>query len=344
MPSRVHSPALCLVALFAATAHCGVSMRAGDASAPDATIDPCASSNDPLCLDAASPSDASAMADTGPMVPPPPDVARPDGALPDGGDPGAGASEVLPAFDAETDTRVRVLVARGRARGNRHDVVAKIGDSITESASFLQDCGMGWYTLGAHAGLEPTIRYFSTRPMPEGRNPLSRQSLSATAGWTAAHALMGGATSPLAQELDATNPQWAVVMYGTNDLERFDLATYRANLARVLDTIVMRDVVPVVSTIPDRTDREPFVSRVATWNDAIRALARERHLPVVDDNAALRPLPQRGLSSDGIHPNIYDQSPTDARACVFTPEGLAHGYNMRNLTTLQILERLRAYQ
>src|SRR5687767_13584443 len=70
---------------------------------------------------------------------------RDDGPPPDS----EALSESLPEFDRETDAHVREVAAAGRARGNRADVVAKIGDSITESQSFLQDCGMGWYDLGA---------------------------------------------------------------------------------------------------------------------------------------------------------------------------------------------------
>jgi hypothetical protein len=44
--------------------------------------------------------------------------------------------------------------------GMRPDVFAKIGDSITESASFLSDIGQGWYVLGRYGALEPTIAHF----------------------------------------------------------------------------------------------------------------------------------------------------------------------------------------
>jgi hypothetical protein len=199
-------------------------------------------------------------------------------------------TEVLPAFDAATEAHVRDLVARGRARGNRHDVVAKIGDSITESASFLMDCGSGWYRLGEHPEVEPTIRYFAARMFDDGRNSLNRASLCATAGWTSGDALQGDPDSPLARELEASRPQWAIVMYGTNDLERSDVASYRANMARIVDVIEARDVVAVLSTIPPRMDGEPYASRVASFNDVVRGLARARHLPLIDYWLALEPI------------------------------------------------------
>jgi hypothetical protein len=276
--------------------------------------------------------DAGTATDAGTPAPPPPV---------DAGAPSPGpAGPALPAFDAPTAAHVRDLATRGAARGNARDVVAKIGDSITESASFLMDCGHGWYELGAYGDLGSTIQYFSARSLPGGENSLARSSLSATAGWTVADALAGGdPASPLARELDAIRPQWAVVMYGTNDLDRVDVATYRANLGRVVDLIESRAAVAVLSTIPPRADTQVAASRVGPFNDAVRALAAERHVPLLDYWAALRPLPAYGVSADGIHPNTLHGSD----ACVFTAEGLRYGYNVRSLTALQMLARLRGY-
>jgi lysophospholipase L1-like esterase len=239
-------------------------------------------------------------------------------------------------IDQATAQHVRALVQQGRARGNRHDVLAKVGDSITETQSFLYDCGMGWYALGAHAALEPTVRYFSQRALADGANSLTRQSTAATAGWSVSDATDGGESSPLARELDALRPQWALVLFGTNDLERVEPAVFRANMARALDLIESRGAVAVLSTIPPRGDGEPFASRVAAFNDAVRGLSRERHLPLVDLWSALRELPHQGASEDGVHPSIYHSD-----ACVFTPDALRYGYNVRNLATLEMLARLR---
>lgn len=251
------------------------------------------------------------------------------------------SSEVLPAFDTATDQHVRDLVARGRALGNRHAVVAKIGDSITESGSFLSDAGYGWYTLGLHPEVLPTIQYFSTVDLG-GSNSLNRASICATAGWTSGDAIAGGSSSPLVRELDAIRPQWAIIMYGTNDIDRSDLSSFAANMRTIVDITEARAVVPVLSTIPDRLDSARAASLVPSFNDAIRSIARERHLPLIDYNLALAPLPNRGLSADGIHPNTY-RIDGDTRSCDFTSAGTQFGYNVRNLTALQMLTRLRNY-
>jgi lysophospholipase L1-like esterase len=155
-------------------------------------------------------------------------------------------------------------------------------------------------------------------------------------------ALAGGDASPLVTELDALHPQWALVMYGTNDLDHVDVGTYRGTMVQLLDVIEGRSVVPVLYTIPPRQDAPDRGALSVTFADAIRSLAAERHIPLIDYNAALLALPgNHGISDDGIHPNIYvDPTSDTGDSCVFVPDALGYGYNVRNLLTLQMLARL----
>jgi lysophospholipase L1-like esterase len=245
---------------------------------------------------------------------------------------------VLPAFDSDTDAHVRQIVARGMAMGNHHEVFAKIGDSITESASFLQDCGYGWYDTAGNAAALDAIQYFSAFPLGD-RNSLNRASVCAVGGWSTDQALAGAPNAPVNAELAAIQPLWAIVMFGTNDLERFDLPTYLQNMNQLLDILEANGTVPILSTIPPRADTEPFISRAPMWVDAIRGLAQQRHLPLIDYNLALQPLPGYGLSDDGIHPSVFHDP--DDKACYFISPGLTFGYNVRNFTALVMLDRLR---
>jgi hypothetical protein len=251
------------------------------------------------------------------------------------------SGDPLPAFDAATTARVRELVAVGRARGQRHDVVAKLGDSITESRAFLFECGDGQLHPGAFPELADTVRYFTRTVLDaDGFNALTRGSLSAVGGWSVADALDGGDAAPLLAEVRAIRPQWAIVMYGTNDLERVDAETFRAQLGRALALLEDQGVVPVVSTIPPRADDPARAARVPAFNDVIRALARERHVPLVDYWAALDAVPGHGLSDDGVHPSVYMEGAT--RTCDLSEPALRYGYNVRNLLALRMLARLVA--
>ncbi len=277
------------------------------------------------------------------------DVGVPDVGVRDAGStqdvgslPGVGVA--LPAWDLATVAHVRQVRDRGVAMGNRVTVFAKIGDSITESGSFLSDVGFGWGSLGTYTALDPTIRAFRATALDrqdgEARNSFNRASVCATAGWTTSDALSGGTSSPLRRELAATRPAWAIVMYGTNDIDRGTVTTFSANLGTIVDIIEANGTVAVVSTIPDRNDGPGPAASALRFNEAIRTLTAARHIPLLDYWAAMQPLPSRGVSSDRIHPSVYAMGGS-VEPAYFTAAGLQYGYNMRNLTAIQMLDRLR---
>jgi hypothetical protein len=251
----------------------------------------------------------------------------------------------LPAWDGATVAHIRAVRARGAAMGNRLSVFAKIGDSITESGSFLSDVGFGWGSLGPYDSLQPTITFFRMTALPsqdgQTRNSFNRASVCATAGWTTSDALAGGSGSPLRRELAATRPAWAIVMYGTNDIDRGSLGSFRTNLGTIVDIAEEAGTVVVLSTIPDRNDGAGPAAAALVFNTAIRELAASRSLPLLDYWAALQALPSHGLSADRIHPSVYTTGGTTEPA-YFTEAALRFGYNMRNLTAIQALERLRS--
>jgi hypothetical protein len=247
----------------------------------------------------------------------------------------------LPTLDEATLARLRAIRAVGAARGMRDGVFAKIGDSITESGSFGHDIGHGWTELGAYSRLETTVRHFSRRAFSSNAedNSFSRASAAATAGWTTEDLLQGGDGCPAERELRALRPGFAVVMIGTNDVERVSAEDYERNLREVLRRVEARSVVPVLSTIPDHRGTPEFTARSRAFNGIIRRVASSLHIPLLDYHAALASLPNAGLSDDNIHPSAYVEN-GDTRAGVFTPAGLRNGYNVRNLTLLLMLERL----
>ncbi|MBP6835339.1 MAG: hypothetical protein KA978_31430, partial [Deltaproteobacteria bacterium] len=64
------------------------------------------------------------------------------------------------------------------------------------------------------------------------------------------------------------------------------------------------------------------------------------HVPLLDYWAALQTLPSHGVSPDRIHPSVYVTGGSTEPA-YFTEAGLRYGYNMRNLTAIQMLDRMR---
>jgi hypothetical protein len=239
------------------------------------------------------------------------------------------------------------ILAEGQRRGNRPDVFSKVGDSITVSEHFLKPVGDGLYNLGEYAYLEPAIYYFSRQPARDGRgNSFYNQTEAAGVGWSARSlldprnansAVCQPGETPLACEYRLTRPGFALIMIGTNDVTYLDEATYRRDLLRVVDATIEAGVVPVLSTIPPLPQEG---DKVDTFNAVITDIAAERSLPMMDTHAAMRDLPNQGLSSDDIHPSV---PPGGYFQAVDLENEGEYGYVARNRVTLEALYRLWAH-
>src|SRR6185295_2378391 len=80
--------------------------------------------------------------------------------------------------------------------------------------------------------------------------------------------------------LDDYHPRMVTIECGIYDVEDgVSLEEYRKNMAKALDLILARGAIPVLNTIP------PFkaqLERTKQFNEALRALAKERGVPVLD--------------------------------------------------------------
>jgi hypothetical protein len=228
--------------------------------------------------------------------------------------------------------RLRAIAAAGPDQDGA--VFAKVGDSITESTAFLHCFAGDGVELDGRDQLAGTIAHFLGGDAA-GEPPYTRDSLAATVGW-AARGPLAGEPSYLDQELAAIRPRYASVMFGTNDVGYRSHDQFGADLWTIVDQLAARGVVPLLSTIPP-IDSDPAIdARVPLFNRVIRALAQGRQLPMVDFHRELSPLPDHGLASDGVHPTA---SPLGA--CDLTADGLLDGYNLRNLITIEALDRIR---
>lgn len=214
------------------------------------------------------------------------------------------------------------------------DVFAKIGDSITVSRAFLHCFGTDAFELDGRDALWPTIAHFQAGDAA-GADPFRRESAAASVGWSVQSALRGD-PAPVDVELDALDPRFAVVMFGTNDIQARDLDGYAGHLWTLVDRLIDGGVIPLLSTVPPRDDDAEADAWVPRYNAVVRAVAQGRQVPLVDLHRALLPLPDHGLGPDRLHPNT---APTGA--CDLRPDGLRFGYNTRNLLTITALDRAR---
>jgi hypothetical protein len=248
--------------------------------------------------------------------------------------------ELVPPFDTATEVHVREVRALGVMRGMRPNVFSKIGDSMTESASFFRDIGRGWHELVGYTYLAPTVSFFRGYTFPDGNNSFDRPSLCAMGNWQAGAPLSGSPESFLSQELRYAMPAYALVLYGTNDVDRSTMDAFRTNLTALVDAIDANGTVAIMSTIPDRNDRPSALANVMSYNQVIRDIAAARHSPILDLWRVFQALPNRGVGPDGIHPSLYFRG-RDPQSAVFSAEGLQYGYNVRNLMSLIALDKVR---
>ncbi len=261
---------------------------------------------------------------------------------------------VVPALGPALAGPLEKISSRGQRFGNRPGVVAKIGDSITASPSFLQALACWPAELGPYEELRGTLGFFGRTAVPSGSeeaqcpvsNSYSRLGVAAAGGWRAADVLLPRESLPECQGLPAVScelalihPSVALIMFGTNDLKVVSATQFRLDLARVARRVSSAGTIPVISTIPPRA-LWPFSQRVARFNAEVAALAENRALPLWNYwRQMVEPgVPSGGLSRDGVHPSVLCPPCT---AIDFRPAGLTQGYALRNLGALLVLDRLR---
>jgi len=172
------------------------------------------------------------------------------------------------------------------------------------------------------------------------RSSFNRVTQAAVVGWSA-KALLAGSPTPLDQEFTAIKPAFAVIMFGTNDTYPTGVHAFEHNLMADIDAVLQRGAVPLMSTIPPRGDSAEADALVPEMNAVIRAIAQARQVPLMDYGSLLMPLPEYGLASDGVHPQVYVSS--GAHACWFTDPALQEGMNVRNLITMEALDRAKRF-
>ena len=227
-------------------------------------------------------------------------------------------------------TAMRTIASRGPSM--RDDVFAKVGDSITVSQGFLRCFDEPSVDLAGRDGLMASLSYFRDGDAA-GTSPFARASESAVVGWSAYHAVRGD-PPPVTREVMAIAPRFALVMYGTNDIGLGNIAQYGESMLTLVERLTSAGVIPVLSSIPARDDSPSANAQVPRYNLIVRGIAQGLQVPFVDLHGELAAVRDHGLGPDGIHPNTAPSG-----ACAFDDASLQYGYNVRNILSLEALER-----
>lgn len=280
---------------------------------------------------------------------------------------------IVPLINATLKARLQTILADGQSKGNRANVFAKVGDSITYSFEYLHGVGCGVENLDSHTELAATIDYFRSTDFPEAyavaregeqqithcppaSNAFNRVSAAAVVGWGAQNALEPVNTTvhpecnsgeiALDCELRLLKPAIVLIMFGTNHIGIGLDKNFQENLIQVVDRAIAQGVIPIVSTIPPRLDQPnevPLTPFVDEANRQIIYVAQDRQIPLWNFWLALQSptMVNQGLKTDNVHPNTYGWDFNMPGSVDFSMEGLRYGYNQRNLTALQVLTKLK---
>ena len=105
--------------------------------------------------------------------------------------------------------------------------------------------------------------------------------------------------------LKTLNPEAAVIMFGSNDVGEFEVGEYQSKLHDVVRACLRNGTVPMLTTAPPR---HGFEEKSLHFADAVRKIAREERLPLIDFAAAI--LKRRPHDWDGALPQ-FKNTPGD---------------------------------
>jgi hypothetical protein len=239
---------------------------------------------------------------------------------------------------------MREVYQAGLKQGNDPHVFAKLGDCMTENPYFLRPFATGQYDLGAYQSLKPTIDQFygyPTRGNGWQKDSFATVGLASAGGFNVAAPLDAtwsdpdwcqGGESPLTCEYRVSKPSIAIIMFGTNDVNYTDAATYNYYLRTIISETLDQNIVPILNTFPTRPE-DPQKSLLL--NQIVVKVAQDYGIPLVNLNRALEELPNHGVNPQD---TTHLSTPADGRVDMFSPANLQTGFTVRNLVTLQALD------
>jgi hypothetical protein len=241
-----------------------------------------------------------------------------------------GAWMQMPAVPVSISDAMGAVYQRGLEMGNDPQRFSVIGDCQNVSSYFLAVFEKpGEFSLGEeYAYLQPTIDYY--------QDSFSRQSLAVKGGFNVAAILSplradpkscNSNESPLDCELRSWKPSIVFVSMETWWSEKPE-AEYDKYMRRVIEQLLEKGVVPILATKADNLEGDHGI------NTTIAQIAYDYDIPLWNFWAAVQPLPNHGLSSDGFHL-------TFARNFFDDPVRMKSAWPWRNLTALQTLDVVR---
>lgn len=195
--------------------------------------------------------------------------------------------------------------------GGKEGVVLHLGDSITYANQYggwarggkgktpAEEAALKW--MHCNDNNDSDGWYLARVDRPGNRSD------TAVSGIRSYEFLEGGKSGipPMAEVVKKFNPQIAVVMLGTNDVNGGrSPAQYKGDMTKVVDLLIANGTIPIVSTIPPVKGKD---EQVKAFNAVLMEIVKEKKIPVIDYYGEIvkrRPTDWAGtlISDDGVHP------------------------------------------
>lgn len=243
--------------------------------------------------------------------------------------------------------RMREVFALGQEMGNNPRIFIKVGDSTTEQQAFMIGFGTGEYELGSYTYLQASLDYFSP-------DAFTRDSLASESAFNSASVLDSfrvpdegkdicqPGEKPLECEIRVMKPAFAFILFGGNEVRSFDMGldVYSNQIQQLIDVTTTRGVIPILTTFPHAPD---FHENATSYNEALRSIAADQQIPLIDLEVAVLPLPNGGVSEeDGFHMSQRGiRGDVTDNWIMLNGEETQYGATLRNLLTLQMLDTMR---
>jgi lysophospholipase L1-like esterase len=193
----------------------------------------------------------------------------------------------------------------------KEGVVIHLGDSITYANQYSgwarggkgktpqEEAALKWMHCGAD---NETDGWFLARVDRPGN-----RSDTAVSGIRSYEFLEGGKSGipPLGEVVKKYNPQIAVIMLGTNDVNGGRTpAQYKGDMTKIVDLVIANGTIPIVSTLPPIKGKDDAVK---AFNAVLGDVVKEKKIPIIDFGGEVlkrRPTDWLGtlISDDGVHP------------------------------------------
>lgn len=235
----------------------------------------------------------------------------------------------LPIIPSISD-HAKEIYRAGIEAGNNPRAFSKVGDCQNVPSMFLSIYDFsGYYTLGDEYGyLQKTIDWY--------QGSFSRESEAVRRGFNAASVVSPvwadpevcePGESPLDCEIRINNPSVAIVSLETWWAGKPE--NYEKYVRQIIEGLLAHDILPIVATKADNLEGDHQINQILV------GLAMEYKIPVWNFWRAVQPLPGNGLLEDRFH-LTFDENHFD------DPEVMKAAWPWRNLTALQVLDKVRS--